>query len=98
MLKFKILAVIGALLALSACSDKKKSPPDDDFLSRITAKASIDCTGSFTDCATAVLSTSTLSEPEKKSLSGCDFEIAKPTSSPVDVFEVSKQAVKHSCQ
>jgi predicted small lipoprotein YifL len=101
-MKTEILMAMSLIFALTmiGCGDKGKSPPDDDLISHtVGAKASSGgCDKSFMDCAALVLSNSGLSNSEKESLSACDFDLAQATSSSKDVFEVSKQAVKHSCQ
>lgn len=83
-------------LALSSCGDKKGGPPDDEG-GELTQKAGCD-TGTFADCARAVLVNSGLLEEEKAELSGCKFEAAQSHGTPADQFEVAKQAVKRTCE
>ncbi|HVK61293.1 MAG TPA: hypothetical protein VM432_07070 [Bdellovibrionales bacterium] len=100
MLVLKKLSMVAAILALgltTACSEDK-GPPDDGDDMQAKQKAISACDASFSDCALNVLASSGLSVDEVTSLSSCDFDSAKSTSSPSDIFEAAKQAVKASCE
>ncbi|MES2855195.1 MAG: hypothetical protein V4692_05005 [Bdellovibrionota bacterium] len=96
---FKVLIAVLAVALTTSCSDEGKGPPDDDDFRSLVSKTNASCDeASFYDCAVNVLSGSSLSSDEKESLSGCDFDLAAAKTSSPDVFEVSKQAVKQSCE
>ncbi|MES2965685.1 MAG: hypothetical protein V4760_17520 [Bdellovibrionota bacterium] len=93
----RFLLATTVAFTLSACGDKKGGPPDDEG-GELSQKASACDSGTFTECAREVLASTGLLEIEKEELSGCKFDSARSRGTPVDQFEVAKQAVKRTCE
>jgi hypothetical protein len=91
---------------ISGCGDSDGSSSDDDDSGAKAHSKSIEApatmcaklgAASFKKCAAGVLVSAHLSETEQASLSNCDFEIASTKTSPRDVFEVARAAVRATC-
>ena len=102
-----LLALVLTTMIVSGCGDSDGASNDDDDSGAKAHSKSVEApatmcaklgAASFKKCASGVLVSAHLSEIEQASLSNCDFEIASAKTSPRDVFEVARAAVRATCR